>query len=265
MSPSFGVTLPDVVVITGAGSGLGQATAALLADCGCRVLGVDLADCPADLEGRAAYEHVPGDVTDPTTARDVSRRVDVTKPGSLGLVTSAAVLYVGAAAQTDSSVWERTLSVNLMGTVLMVEGLIDQLRAKAGVIAAIASVDATFAEQQLAAYAASKAAVRQFIRTVALDHAREGVRANVVSPGPMRAGLFERHLASADDPAEFLRVRENRQPMGQILDVRHVAQVVAFALSSGSAACNGADLIVDGGLTTGFDFRTGEEGASVGY
>jgi len=264
MSATLTASLPELVVVTGSASGLGTAIAELLAQGGCHVIGVDLAPSPAELTQATSYEHRVGDVTDPATADDVSKRIDVTNPQRLGLVTSAAVLDVGPAGATSADVWERTIRVNLMGTVRIVTGLLDQLRARSGVIAAIASVDATFAEQQLAAYAASKAAVRQFIRTVALDHAREGIRANVISPGPMRAGLFERHLASAHDPERFLKVRANRQPMGHILDVHDVARVVAFALSDGSAACNGADLIVDGGLTTGFDFRTGDEGASVG-
>jgi NAD(P)-dependent dehydrogenase (short-subunit alcohol dehydrogenase family) len=260
---TFTAVLPDVVVVTGTGSGLGLAVADLLASSGCTVIGVDLAGCPGQLTGATGYEHLAGDVTDRDTVESISRRIAVIDPGLLGLVTAAAVLDVAPAGETSDEVWQRTLHVNLMGTVAMVSGLLDHLRSRAGVIAAIASVDASFAEQQLGAYAASKAAVRQFIRTVALDHAREGIRANVVSPGPMLAGLFARHMASADDPERFHATRANRQPMGRILDVADVANVVAFAVSSASAACNGADLIVDGGLTTGFDFRTGEEGASV--
>lgn len=264
MSATLTASLPDVVVVTGTASGLGLAIAELLVASGCHVLGVDLAPCPSVLGDASGYEHVRGDVADPTSAAGISDRIEATNPGSLGLVTAAAVLDTAPAGATSQAIWDRTMRVNLMGTVAMVSGLLDQLRRRRGVIAAIASVDASFAEQQLAAYAASKAAVRQFIRTVALDHAREGIRANVVSPGPMRAGLFERHLASADDPELFLQTRAARQPMGEILDVRNVASTVAFAISGAAAACNGADLIVDGGLTTGFDFRTGDEGASVG-
>jgi NAD(P)-dependent dehydrogenase (short-subunit alcohol dehydrogenase family) len=132
-----------------------------------------------------------------------------------------------------------------------------------GAIVAVASVDAVMAEQQLPAYCASKGAVLQLARTAALDHARQGVRINVVSPGPMRAGLFERHLQSADDPAQFLATRSERQPLGEILDPRHVANAILFMLSEQSAGMTGANIHVDGGLTTGFDFRTGAEGASV--
>jgi NAD(P)-dependent dehydrogenase (short-subunit alcohol dehydrogenase family) len=105
--------------------------------------------------------------------------------------------------------------------------------------------------------------VRQLARTVAMDHARQGIRANVLSPGPMMAGLFERHMNSANDPKKFYDTRAARQPGGAILSPDHVAGAALFLLSDGSQALNGAEIIADGGLTTSFDFRTGAEGASV--
>ena len=132
-----------------------------------------------------------------------------------------------------------------------------------GAIVAVASVNATLAEQQLAIYNASKAAVRQLARTAALDHARRGIRINVLSPGPMMAGLFKRHVESATDSSRFLATRANRQPQGRILEASEVAQAALFLLSDGATALLGADVIADGGLTAGFDFRTGAEGASV--
>jgi len=257
------IDLPETVVVTGAASGLGLVVSELLVSCGCYVFGVDIAEAKSSLAIEANYEHLSRDVANPETGAELADLVQRQNPESLGVITAAAVLEVAPAAATPIEVWRRTLDINVLGTVFIIQGLYEQLRVRGGVVAAVASVDATFAEQQLAAYAASKGAVRQFIRTLALDHAREGVRANVISPGPMRAGLFERHLASADDPAKFLFTREQRQPMGRILGADEVARVLAFAVSSASSGWNGADIIVDGGLTTGFDFRTGEEGASV--
>ena len=96
-----------------------------------------------------------------------------------------------------------------------------------------------------------------------MDHARSGVRVNVLSPGPMLAGLFKRHLESASDGDKFLATRSARQPGGRILEAREVAQAGLFLLSDGASALLGADVVADGGLTTSFDFRTGAEGASV--
>ena len=105
--------------------------------------------------------------------------------------------------------------------------------------------------------------MRQLARTAAMDHARQGIRINVLSPGPMMAGLFKRHLESAADRDRFLATRANRQPNGRILEAREVGEAVLFLLSSGAAAIIGADIMADGGLTASFDFRTGTEGASV--
>ena len=93
--------------------------------------------------------------------------------------------------------------------------------------------------------------------------AATGVQFNVLAPGPMRAGLFERHLASAGDPQRFLATREARQPRGRITGVDEVARAALFLLSPASSALLGTTVTADGGLTTGFDFRTGAEGSSA--
>jgi NAD(P)-dependent dehydrogenase (short-subunit alcohol dehydrogenase family) len=98
------------------------------------------------------------------------------------------------------------MSVNLIGTALAMATVIPRMEAGGGgAIVAIASVNAAVAEQQPAIYNASKAAVRQLARTAALDHARTGVRINVLSPGPMNAGLFKRLVESAKTAASFFR------------------------------------------------------------
>ena len=103
-----------------------------------------------------------------------------------------------------------------------------------GSIVAVASVNGTLAEQQLSVYNASKGAVRQLARTVAMDHARQGIRANVLSPGAMLAGLFERHMKSARDPEKFQATRAARQPTGRITDAGDVAKAALFLLSDAS-------------------------------
>ncbi|TIM42092.1 MAG: SDR family oxidoreductase [Mesorhizobium sp.] len=173
-------------------------------------------------------------------------------------------LDVGTVPEATAQRIERTMSVNVTGTALGMAIIIPRMEANGGgAIVAVASVNATLAEQQLAIYNASKAAVRQLARTAALDHARRGIRINVLSPGPMMAGLFKRHIESATDSSRFLASRANRQPQGRILEASEVAQAALFLLSDGATALIGADVIADGGLTAGFDFRTGAEGASV--
>lgn len=255
--------LPERVVVTGTASGLGKSIAAALLECGCDVIGLDLAPQPPELRNNR-YRHLQGDVSTEALWAQVAELARTGDPDRLGLVCAAAVLKVGTILETEQADIDLTMNVNFKGTALAFRTMIPIMRKHGGgPLVAVASVDATFAEQQLSVYAASKGAVRMLTRTVAMDHAREGIRANVLSPGPMMAGLFERHMQSANDPGLFLATRAARQPGGRILDPSEIAQAALFLLSDASSALNGAEIIADGGLTTSFDFRTGAEGASV--
>jgi len=254
--------LPATVVVTGTGGdGLGAVSARLLAAAGSRVVGVDL----APVQEYDNYTHVQGDVTAQETWDRVLAALDAAGDGGrLGLMTSAAYLEVGTVLDLDLDVWRKTYEINVIGTVLGMKALLPRMiAARDGSIVTIASIDALHAEQQLVSYCASKAAVLQLSRTAALDHARDGVNVNCVLPGPMRAGLFERHMASAANPEQFLATRANRQPFGEIPRPEEVAKVALFLLSDAAKGMTGAQVTADGGLTTGFDFRTGAEGSSA--
>jgi NAD(P)-dependent dehydrogenase (short-subunit alcohol dehydrogenase family) len=261
------LALPDQVVVTGTSSGLGLAMARLLTSTGVRVYGVDTADPPPDLANLKTFTAVRGSVTDAGTWRRAIAALTADAPDgvvSLGYVGAAAVLDVGVLAHEDMAVWQRTWEVNVLGNVLALRELLPLLTsAEYAAVVAVSSINAQFGEQQLAAYSSSKAALTSAVRTIALDYARHGVRVNILAPGPMRAGLFERHLASATDPARFLATREARQPIGRLPGADEVAQAAAFLLSSAASALFASTLTADGGLTASFEFRTGEEGSSA--
>ena len=260
--PSIEFSLPDTVVVTGTASGLGLDVGKLLLARGCRVIGVDMA--VSELDGQPGYEQVSGSIAEDDTWQRVTASIDRAGAGTLGLVSCAAILDVSTVPASSRATIDKVMAVNVTGTALGMAALIPRMEAAGtGSIVAVASINASLAEQQLAIYNASKAAVRQLARTAALDHARKGVRINVLSPGPMMAGLFKRHAESANDTEKFVATRASRQPQGRILEAEEVARAALFLLSDGAAALLGADIIADGGLTTGFDFRTGAEGASV--
>ncbi|WP_432565453.1 SDR family NAD(P)-dependent oxidoreductase [Kineococcus sp. SYSU DK003] len=262
------IQVPDQVVVTGTASGLGQEVARLLTDLGVRVYGVDVATAADDLGSRDTFTQVHGSVTDSRTWQSVMHEVQADAAGgtvrSLGFVGAAAVLDVGVLDTEDLALWRKAWEINVLGNVMALQALLPLLsRADHAAVVAVSSVNATFGEQQLAAYSSSKAALTGAIRTIALDYARSGVIINILAPGPMRAGLFERHLASAADPAKFLATREARQPIGRIVGADEVARAALFLLTPAASAVFGSTVTADGGLTAGFDFRTGEEGSSA--
>jgi NAD(P)-dependent dehydrogenase (short-subunit alcohol dehydrogenase family) len=257
--PQLSITLPTLVVVSGTASGLGTHIANQLVDCGVTTIGVDIAPQPNGINN-GRYVHVQGDVSQDKVWTAVGDEIRKANPASVGLVTSAAMLEVGTILEFDRAALEKTMAVNFVGTALAIRAALPHMIERGGgSIVAVASVNGTLAEQQLSVYNASKGAVRQLARTVAMDHARQGIRANVLSPGAMLAGLFERHMKSARDPEKF----QARQPTGRITDPGDVAKAALFLLSDASAALNGCEVIADGGLTTSFDFRTGSEGASI--
>jgi NAD(P)-dependent dehydrogenase (short-subunit alcohol dehydrogenase family) len=262
-APKTSAALPALVVVSGTASGLGTHIARQLVDCGVATIGVDIAPQPKALEHKL-YRHAQGDVAEEKVWAAVITEINKAAPNTIGLITSAAILEVGTIIEFDRAALEKTMAANFVGTALGMRALLPlMIERGGGPIVAVASVNGTLAEQQLAVYNASKGAVRQLARTVAMDHARQGIRANVLSPGAMLAGLFERHMKSARDPEKFQATRAARQPAGKITDPGDVAKAALFLLSDASAALNGAEVIADGGLTASFDFRTGSEGASV--
>ena len=121
-------------------------------------------------------------------------------------------------------------------------------------LAGVASTAAMYAEQSLAAYSASKGALLQLIRSVAVDFARKGIRANAVCPGAIDTPFFRQHVDAAADPDAFLHRKIERHPAGRILRPDDVAEAIWFLLSEHSIGMNGACVMVDGGLTATFDF-----------
>lgn len=258
------VELPDIVVVTGTASGLGLECATKLAAAGSDVIGVDLGDPPTELAGNEHYHHVQASTTDQETWDTVLRLVEDFPRRTLGYIGCAAVLNTGLLEDESLDSWRKTWEVNVLGNVMALKTLMPTFKeADAASIVAVSSIDADFGEQQLASYASSKAALSGAVRSIALDYGRSGINVNILAPGPMRAGLFNRHLASAADPERFLATREARQPRGRITGADEVADVALFLVSHSSSALFGGTVVADGGLTAGFDFRTGDEGAAV--
>jgi NAD(P)-dependent dehydrogenase (short-subunit alcohol dehydrogenase family) len=243
-------------IVTGAASGVGARTAARLRASGTDVVGIDLEWGPGAPE---VGVRVSGDVCAVGTWREA---LDAAGRAPSGLVLNAARLTVGTVLDVSDEELRRVFDVNVFAVALgLRECLPAMIGAGGGSVVAVASVAALVAEQGLSAYCASKGALLQLMRCVAVDHARAGIRANCVCPGAIDTPFFRRHVDASADPERFLREKTERHPAGRILDPDDVARVVEFLLGEAAVGINGAAVTVDGALTATFDFQTTAVGA----
>lgn len=245
-----------VAIVSGAASGVGLATVQGLAEDRCRVIGVDLAVPPAVLDGVTGLEWVRGDVTDQGTWDSVAELSEQLDPrGAACLATCAADLVIAPFLETGLDDWARLFDVNVAGVIRGMRTVMPaMLQRGSGSIAVVCSVNSFFAEDGLAAYSTSKAALLHVVRSAALEYAQRGLRINAVCPGAIDTPLFRRALDALESPASAREAVERRTPTGKILRPEEVATVVRFLVSEGASGLSGAAVTVDGGLTTTSDF-----------
>ena len=250
--------MKDLAIVTGSASGIGKTCATRLNKKGIPVVGIDLADG----DGNDLLASVKGDISDPAAWNEAQKKAGQFDGAPTIMIFAAAYLTVGNVLTLTDDDWDQVFNVNVHGLIkglrTFLPGMIKQKR---GSIVTIGSIDSYMAEQGLIAYCGSKGAILQITRTLAMDHARDGIRANCVCPGVTDTPFFRRHLDTASDPEQFVRVREQRNPLGRLLDPDEVAAMAVFLTSDESSGTTGASIVVDAGLTASFDFRTGEEGA----
>ncbi|UOX85382.1 glucose 1-dehydrogenase [Amycolatopsis sp. FBCC-B4732] len=239
-----------VVLVTGGGSGIGRETARAFAAEGATVVvaGRDeqrLAAVVQEIGGDA----VTVDVTDPA---DVARMVEtiVARHGGLDVaVNNAGILGSPApAADLDEDGFGAVLATNVTGTWLCLKHEVAHMRAHGGgaIVNIASNIGAHGRLPNMAAYAASKAAVSALTRTAARDHIGEGVRINAVSPGATDTGMSLRPGETDADRAERVK---GAIPLGRVGATAEVAAAVLWLASDEAAFTVGHDLVVDGGVT----------------
>jgi len=230
-------------LVTGAGSGIGEAVARKLHGEGAHVLLADVRGEPVEAIAGELGERATAvrlDVREEEEVRAVAGELDV-------LANVAGIGSTTAAPDTPLAVWEDVFAVNARGTFLCckhaIPGMVERGR---GSIVNIASVGGLVGLRNRAAYCASKGAVIAMTRALAVDHVSEGVRVNAVCPGTVDSPWVRRLVEEVGESLDALRAR---QPLGRLGRPDEIADAVLYLASDDAAFVTGTAFVIDGGLS----------------
>lgn len=241
-----------VAVITGAASGMGAATAREFRSAGAKVVIVDRNDVLARqvAEEIGAGDPLIGDVSDAgfchhaiETLMSHYGRLDV-------LVNAAGIILRADASSTSDEQWQRVMNVNVNGVFFMSRAAIAPMRQQgSGVIINFGSIWGDLGSAGVVAYCASKGAVHQITRAMALDHVRDGIRINAVCPGEVNTPMLASERSDPVSPG-FLRQLAESVPLGRLAEPAEIARVVLFLSSEAASYITGTMVNIDGGYAT---------------
>jgi NAD(P)-dependent dehydrogenase (short-subunit alcohol dehydrogenase family) len=228
-------------LVTGGGSGIGAATAALLLERGAEVAVLDRDPSGAPDGCRPLIADVSDDAAVKAALGELDR-LDV-------LINNAGIGAIGDVTAQDDAEWHRLLDVNVMGVVRATRAALPLLRrSEHASIVNTSSVLAVVGVPNRALYAASKGALYSLTLAMAADHVKDGIRVNAVAPGTADTPWVGRLLDAADDPSAERIALERRQPIGRLVTAEEVANAIVYLASPLSASTTGTVLGVDGGM-----------------
>ncbi len=248
-----------VVLITGAGSGMGRVATRMFTDQGARVIATDIREdaleqtiAELDPARRDAVLPLTGDVSQ---SDDVRRWVEegVRRFGTLNVLYNNAGIFPDedrSVVETPEEVWQRTLDVNLKGVFLCCKHGVPALIAAGGgsilnIASFVALVGCTVPQD---AYTASKGGVLSLTRSLAVQYGRQGIRANAICPGPVMTPLIESLFPNEEEKMKRL----NRIPLGRFGRAEDIVWAAIFLASDESAWMTGTTFVVDGGITVNY-------------
>jgi NAD(P)-dependent dehydrogenase (short-subunit alcohol dehydrogenase family) len=245
------------VVITGAGSGIGRASAIEFAKEGANVVAADINLAAANqtvelikkLNRNATAAEA--DVSVPSSVQHLAVQTIATFGSVHALVNNAAIQVNKTIEDTTFEEWNRQLSINLGGVFLCSKYFLPHLRTTKGSIVNMSSVNGFFVEPSCAGYCATKAGIIGFTKAMAIDHGKDGVRVNCICPGYIDAGLAEGYFQSQPDPARARAEAGKLHALWRIGKPEEVGRMAVFLASDDASFITGASMVVDGGFGSG--------------
>lgn len=247
-----------VAIVTGAASGIGRATALLMAKEGAKVIVVDI----NEKGGRESVEIIKHDGGEAYFLQaDVSKPADCERMVKTALIeygkldilfNNAGVVHVGMITETSEADWDRILDINLKGVFLVSKYAIpEMLRAGGGAIVNTGSIYGNLGAGSYTAYCASKGGVINLTRALAMEYAEKNIRVNCVCPGSVMTGMLQQeiNIFAPDNPEQQKEKFAQMQPNRRIASPEDIAKVVLFLSSDDASYMTGSIVDVDGGFS----------------
>jgi NAD(P)-dependent dehydrogenase (short-subunit alcohol dehydrogenase family) len=238
-----------VAIVTGAAGGVGRATVALFVELGAGVVAEDIDARVGELESPNVVP-VAGDVRTGRVAEEAVGRALDRFGGVNILVNNAAVILSKDILATSEAEWDDVMAVNVKGAFHHIRAVLPlMLERKAGAIVNVTSISGVVGLGKQAAYCASKGALVQLTRQLAVEYADRGIRVNAVAPGAIDTPFLARHLDAQPDRAAAEADVNRAHPMGRYASAAEIAETIAFLAGPASSFMTGAILMADGGYT----------------
>jgi NAD(P)-dependent dehydrogenase (short-subunit alcohol dehydrogenase family) len=250
-----------VAIVTGASSGIGQASAIAFAREGAKVVVVDVnRRGEKTVQAIVAAGHTAFfDHADVSKEDDVRRmvadtiarwhRIDI-------LFNNAGVVLVKPLEETSEAEWDRVMGINVKAAFLAIKHVVPHMRnVGGGAILNTGSIGSMVGQLQTPVYIASKGAIALLTKTLALDYGRDNIRVNCICPGITDTPMLREHLGSGPEGEELIRQRISRVPLGAVLKPEDLARAALYLVSDDSAGITGITHLVDGGLLAAAEYN----------